>query len=151
LDRRHPDGRDQALVHEARRRAPHHDAWFRAGGRSPAPGFRDIKKQQAASRLKSEYVFCKAIGGPLDRDNLMNRDWYPALKRARIRERTPYQTRHTFATLVALSAGEEIGWVARQLGHVNTEMVIRHYYRWIRNNTRQDGAALDKAAAQFGL
>ena len=65
--------------------------------------------------------------------------------------RTPYQTRHTFATLVALSAGEEIGWVARQLGHVNTEMVIRHYYRWIRNNTRQDGAALDKAAAQFGL
>ena len=33
----------------------------------------------------------------------------------------------------------------------NTEMVIRHYYRWIRNNTRQDGAALDKAAAQAGL
>ena len=80
----------------------------------------------------------------------MNRDCYPALKRAGIRERTPYHTRHTFATL-ALSAGEEIGWVARQLGHVDTEMVIRHYYRWIRNNTRQDGAARDKAAAQFGL
>jgi hypothetical protein len=30
-------------------------------------------------------------------------------------------------------------------------MVIRHYYRWIRNNTRQDGSALDKAAAQFRL
>jgi len=41
--------------------------------------------------------------------------------------------------------------VAKQLGHANTEMVIRHYYRWIRNNTRHDGSALDKVAAQAGL
>jgi integrase len=86
----------------------------------------------------------------LDRDNVMNRVWYPALKRAGIRTRQPYQTRHTFATL-ALSAGEAIGWVSRQMGHANTKMVIEHYYRFIPNLTRRDGSALDRAAAQFGL
>jgi integrase len=50
-----------------------------------------LKEQQAASRLKSEFVFCNAVGGPLDRDNVMNRVWYPALMRARIRTRKPYQ------------------------------------------------------------
>ena len=34
-----------------------------------------LKEQQAASRLKSEFVFCNSTGGPLDRDNVMNRVW----------------------------------------------------------------------------
>ena len=79
-----------------------------------------------------------------------NRVWYPALKRVGIRERNPYQTRHTFATL-ALSAGEAIGWVAKQMGHTSTAMIIRHYYKFIPNLTRQDGSAFDKAAEQAGL
>ena len=57
---------------------------------------------------------------------------------------------NTLATL-ALSAGEEIGWVAKQLGHANTEMVIRHYYKWVRNNTRQDGSAFDRVVEEAGL
>ena len=109
-----------------------------------------LKEQQASSRLKSEFVFCNRDGGPLDRDNIMNRVWYPALKRAGIRVRKPYQTRHSFATL-ALSAGEAIGWVAKQMGHTSTKMVIEHYYRFIPNLTRHDGSAFDKAAAQVGL
>ena len=111
---------------------------------------RAVKEQQTSSRLKSDFVFCSSVGGSLDRDNVMNRVWYPALKRAGIRERNPYQTRHTFVTL-ALSAGEAIGWVSKQMGHSNTKMIIEHYYRFIPNLTRQDGSAFDKAAAQFGL
>ena len=41
--------------------------------------------------------------------------------------------------------------MAKQMGHKNTKMVIEHYYKHIKNNTRQDGSAFDKAAAQFGL
>src|SRR5438094_6463807 len=72
-----------------------------------------LKEQQAASRLKSEFVFCNRDGGPLDRDNLMNRVWYPALKRAGIRARKPYQTRHSFATLRCQQARRSAGWPSR--------------------------------------
>jgi len=36
---------------------------------------RALKEQKAASRLKSEFIFCNSLGGPLDRDNLMNQVW----------------------------------------------------------------------------
>src|SRR6267378_1386559 len=84
----------------------------------PLPKGRSWRSKRRAG-LKSEY-------------NLYNRVWKPAVLRAKLRERSPYQCRHTFAT-IALSAGEEIGWVARQMGHESTEMVVRHYDRWLRN------------------
>jgi integrase len=61
-----------------------------------------------------------------------------------------YKTRHTFASL-ALQSREQIGWVSRQLGHTNDEMVIRHYARFIPNLTRQDGSALAQAMREHGL
>jgi integrase len=109
-----------------------------------------LKAQRAASQLRSDYVFPSAVGGPRDRDNLAARVWRPALKRASLRMRKEYQTRHTFATL-ALGAGESISWVSSQLGHVSTGMVVKHYNRFIPNLTRRDGSALDKAAAEAGL
>src|ERR1019366_3566308 len=42
--------------------------------------------------------------------------WAPALKRASVRYRYPYQTRHTYASTM-LSAGENPLWVAQQMGH----------------------------------
>ena len=56
--------------------------------------------------------------------------WLPLLQRAKVRYRNPYQTRHTYASTL-LSNGENMMWVSKQLGHVNTEMVMRTYGRWI--------------------
>lgn len=56
--------------------------------------------------------------------------WTRALKRAKVRYRKPYQTRHTYASMM-LSAGEHPMWVARQMGHANQNTTVRIYARWM--------------------
>lgn len=56
--------------------------------------------------------------------------WIPALKRAGVEYRNPYQTRHTYASTL-LSAGEPPMWVANQMGHKDWAMIRRVYGRWI--------------------
>jgi len=49
--------------------------------------------------------------------------------------------RHTFATL-AISAGENIIWVARMLGHKSPVVTLERYNRSVPNLTREDGKLL---------
>jgi integrase len=64
--------------------------------------------------------------------------WMHILKRAGIRYRNTYQTRHTYASMM-LSQSENIMWVSKQLGHVDVEMVIKTYGRWIPDSSTQSG------------
>ena len=91
----------------------------------------------------SEFVFCNTSGQPLDNLNVTKRVWYPLMRYLAIPLRRPYQTRHTAATLW-LAAGENPEWIARQMGHANTEMLFTTYSRFVPNLTRQDGSALEK-------
>lgn len=79
----------------------------------------------------------------MDYNNITKRVWYPTLMKAGLAARTPYQTRHTTATLW-LASGENPEWVARQLGHANTEMLFKVYSKFIPNLTRRDGSAFEK-------
>lgn len=67
-------------------------------------------------------------------DDRSQRDhyWKPSLKRLGIRWRTPYHTRHTFAT-AALMLGVPPGYVAHQLGH-SEKMLHDKYARWMPGN-----------------
>lgn len=56
--------------------------------------------------------------------------FHPTLRRLGLRMRDGYQTRHTYATL-ALMAGVNPAYIARQLGHTNTAMLFKHYSKWI--------------------
>ena len=56
--------------------------------------------------------------------------WERALKKAGVRYRPPYQTRHTYASMM-LSAGANPLWVARQMGHKDWGMIRKRYGRWI--------------------
>jgi hypothetical protein len=63
------------------------------------PVRRALEAQRAARNGQSVWVFPNDRGGALNISNLRARVWRPALRRAGLRERTMYQTRHTFATL----------------------------------------------------
>ncbi|MEX0447999.1 DUF3596 domain-containing protein [Xenorhabdus sp. SGI246] len=59
-------------------------------------------------------------------DAIRKKAWVPTLKKAGIRYRNPYQTRHTFATK-HISQGANLFWLASQMGHKGPEMLFRHY------------------------
>ncbi|MGF6764012.1 integrase [Paraburkholderia sp. GAS33] len=73
------------------------------------------------------------------------RVWQTALKHAGVRYRRPYQTRHTYASMM-LSAGEHPMWVAKQMGHADWTMIARVYGRWMPS---ADTSAGSKAVEMF--
>lgn len=90
-----------------------------------------------------EYVFVNNAGVPLSHSNVTKRVWYPLLKLTGLEKRNPGQSRHTAATLW-LSSGENPEWIARQMGHANTEMLFRVYSRYVPNLTRRDGSEAER-------
>ena len=72
--------------------------------------------------------------------------WTTALKKAGVRYRRPYQTRHTYASMM-LTAGESPVWLAQQMGHSDLTMISTIYGRWIEDALPDAG---NKAAAMFG-
>lgn len=109
------------------------------------PVYEALLRQKEATGDK-EYVFCTRAGTPLDYNRVSRRVWYPILDLLGLRRRNAYQTRHTAATLW-LASGETPEWIARQMGHSNTEMLFRVYSRYVPNLTRQDGSAFERLLA----
>jgi integrase len=72
--------------------------------------------------------------------------WSVALKKSGVRYRYPYQTRHTYASMM-LSAGEHPMWVAKQMGHKDWTMIARVYGKWMPD---ADTLAGSRAEAVFG-
>lgn len=71
--------------------------------------------------------------------------WIPALRKAGVRYRNPYQTRHTYGSMM-LTAGESPMWVAQQMGHSDWSMIARVYGKWIADAQPDAGM---KAAGLF--
>lgn len=90
---------------------------------------------------ENPFVFGTRTGGPIDAHNFANRVWYPLLRYLELEKRRPYQTRHTTATLM-LASGENPEWIAKLMGHANTQMLFTVYSRFVPNLTRQDGRAI---------
>lgn len=79
-------------------------------------------------------------------DQQIRNTWVAVLKKAHVRYRNPYQTRHTYASMM-LSAGETPVWVSGQMGHTDVTMIFRIYGRWIPDASLNAG---QKAVEIFG-
>jgi integrase len=96
------------------------------------PAMEALKAQKAHTFLADVEVFQNprtlerwAGDGPIRKTM-----WMPAMKKSGVRYRRPYQTRHTYASMM-LSAGEHPMWVATQMGHSDWTMIARVYGRWM--------------------
>jgi integrase len=110
------------------------------------PVMRDALENQKKvyGRFKGEYFFCSKTGTMIDTSNLRRDVWNPVFEKTGIEYREMKQTRHSFATN-ALSCGENPLWIAKVMGHRDTDMVIRVYSKYIENAMGcQDGESLNK-------
>ena len=92
-----------------------------------------LVSQKTFSFMKDETVFedPKTEKAWANADAIRKKAWVPTLRKAGIRYRNPYQTRHTFATRL-ISRGANLFWLATQMGHKGPEMLFRHYGRYLK-------------------
>jgi len=84
----------------------------------------------------------------MENDHAIRQAWAGILRRAGIRYRNPYQTRHTYASML-LTAGENPMWVATQMGHADWGMIRKVYGRWIPANDPLAGSRVAKTCDEF--
>ncbi|WP_350283935.1 Arm DNA-binding domain-containing protein [Nitrosomonas sp.] len=108
------------------------------------PVERALTDQKQYTLLQGGKVFHNpTTGKPWTGDQQIRKGcWIPVLKKAGVRYRNPYQTRHTYASIM-LSAGENLAWVSHQMGHSDVLITARTYARWIQSDERQGSKALE--------
>ncbi len=92
-----------------------------------------ISSQKKFTFLKNETIFedPKTNEAWAGADAIRKKAWVPTLKKAGVRYRNPYQTRHTFA-VKHISNGVNLFWLASQMGHKGPEMLFRHYGSYLK-------------------
>lgn len=74
--------------------------------------------------------------------------WRAAVKKAGIKYRKPYQSRHTYACW-SLSAGANPNFIASQMGHANAQMVYQVYGSWMSENDEAQMSLLNEKLNDF--
>ncbi|EPJ0140296.1 tyrosine-type recombinase/integrase, partial [Escherichia coli] len=101
----------------------------------------DVKLREFGRTARHECTFvfnpqlvkkCRQVGHHYKADSIRD-SWASALRRAGLRHRKAYQSRHTYACW-ALSAGANPNFIANQMGHANAQMVFNVYGAWMKDN-----------------
>lgn len=78
----------------------------------------------------------------------LNRIWESAMRRAGLRYRKAYQSRHTYACW-SLAVGANPNFIAAQMGHANAQMVYTVYGAWMTDNNQSQVDILNEKLAAF--
>jgi integrase len=122
------------LIHESIVRGEHKDSTKTNVARTVQLNSRALaafKAQRSLTFMAGEQVFLDPrYDAPWADERAFRRSyWAPTLKALGIRYRPPYNTRHTYATMM-LMAGMKPAFCAKQMGH-SIEMFHRTYAKWI--------------------
>jgi len=96
------------------------------------PALEALKAQKAQTFLADQEIFQnpRMLERWAGDQPIQKTMWMPAMKKSGVRYRRPYQTRHTYASMM-LSAAEHPMWVVKQMGHTDWRMIARAYGRWM--------------------
>lgn len=110
------------------------------------PALQALLAQKELTFTAGQHIFLNPYDElPWKGDDPIRKAWVIALRKAGVRYRNPYQTRHTYASLM-LTAGESLPWISVQMGHSNSLQTIKSYARYIGDSHLDAG---EKAVAMF--
>jgi len=105
----------------------------------------ELKKWKVAcSPNKLNLVFPNKAGGPIDHNNLLKRNFYPAIEKAELGKFRFHDLRHTYASLL-IDQGENIKYIQTQLGHSNPTVTLNVYAHLMKPVNQEAAIRLENA------
>jgi len=89
-----------------------------------------------------DLVFCTPGGGPMDPDNMVKREFLPALSRAGLRRVRFHDLRHTYTALL-IAQGAHAKFIQSQLGHASITTTLDRYGHLLPEAQQGTGERLD--------
>ncbi|MEW5701577.1 MAG: site-specific integrase [Candidatus Zixiibacteriota bacterium] len=94
-------------------------------------------------RSEDDLIFCNENGKPLDPDDLVKREFFPALDRAGLHRIRFHDLRHTYASLL-IAQGENIKFIQHQLGHASATTTLDRYGHLMSDRNVEAAERLDQ-------
>lgn len=109
------------------------------------PAFDALVSYKQYSFLGGHLIFLNPnTGQPYSTTNKIRTQWISVLKKAGVRYRVPYQTRHTYAS-TSLAVGEDLAYIAKQMGHSDISVTLKYYARFVKNTGVKHGSKVEQA------
>lgn len=105
----------------------------------------DLKRWKlACPPCELNLIFPNQAGGPINHNNMVNRHFKPALKKAGIERIRFHDIRHSFASIL-IEQGENIKYVQKQLGRSSPTVTLNVYSHLMRKQNPEAAARLEEA------